>query len=392
MKLVRFIGFRFLALALSFSLLSITYAGTSVAPSAFAKGINTFSLQLLRDSGLSSKGRFLFSPLGIYSNLLSLSSFATKENKQQLESFLYADNPQHTEKDFAQLKQPLSHYFHEYNALWVQQPGKPQEKNDLIPSTVYYLDFKQSKELSAELIDEWAAGKIKHANQVMLSPTSLGDDASMVVTSLTELNSNWLFPFDPNHTDRATFSLQDSQRVSAPFMQQNHYFPFYENRQFSMVMLPYENELLALAVILPKVGIMPKQILEKLKAEEFSLYLSQTHYQNIDLKLIKTSFTCPPISLTKTLKKSNLSQLFQPNSYPSLSENHRLELSELTQMNKLSLTESGTSNHDSLLPAITAVEDPQEKSIAFYTNRPFIVVLYSIRSEAILLIGTINQP
>jgi serpin B len=393
MKRARSLYLFFATLALQLCLIGPSYANAP-APSEFANSVNQFSLKLLHNSNLLNQKSFLFSPLAIYSNLLSLSDFATEENKHQIESALYADNPQHTEKDFAQLSQSFAHYFHESNTLWVQQPGNPQRQDKLIQSSIKYLDFNQSKQLSTELINEWIASQTENRCQNVLDWSQLGDDSSLIMTSLTELDANWLFSFDPKSTRQASFYPISTQAFTASYMQQTHYFPFFENKSFSMVLLPYQNELLALAVLLPKPGVAALTVLGELKAEAFNTYLAKTHYKSIDLSLLKTQSSNQPIFVSAALQKGGLLQAFQPNDYPALAPSHPLQLSKIIQLNQLALTESGTrggyTQEPTLPPVVT--DGKTEKSIPFHTNHPFAVILYDLKTEAILAIGVISGP
>lgn len=382
-------------------LLTLPFSGTGLAsqnpamPSAFARDINKFSLNLVRNSGLLNKRSVLLSPFGIYSNLLSLSNLTTKTNKDQIEATLYADNALHTTKDFAQLRQSFEHYFRQADAIWVQQPGSIQNTNEPMPSAIFYLDFSQSKQLSTELINQWVKKQLPQGKEQALNPEMLAKKPAIIITSLTTLNANWLFPFKHQNTTRQAFHPTAKNTVQAQFMHQEHYFPYYKDKNFSLTVLPYENQQLALAVIIPKNGLSPGDLLTNLKAEIFSLYLSKTHYKNLDLKLLKKTFVGTPIFLSQTLQKLGLSDLFKPASYPQLSRRRSLQLSNVAQINKFSLTENGSGRRDVTVTASDPIQtDPiqMDKAVPFYTNRPFALILYDLRSQVILLAGVVNRP
>ena len=363
---------------------------------SFSQRFNDFSLALTAKILKTQPSNIVLFPAGIYSNLATMNSYATNRNRL---SALNAMNENSTKTALKELDISMKPFLPELkhaNAIWLQQgaPGVRAKPVATLSPTIHFINFKQSRYLACELINHWFDKKADKKPSETLSPSMLLPNTTAVFSSTARFQANWLFAFNDKLTREGVFNAANNKSTKALFMQQKHFFPYYEDAISSLVLLPYQNKEVVLALFMPKIGVTLQTFYAQLTSSRLSDILAKASYQNIDLKLLKPNLDNTSFNPIPALKALGFSSFFEPNQYPALSGKGTIEVNHILQLNELSLNEQGTNSNSGALSGVQQEHDlsPAKSKIPFYTDRPFAMLLLDLKSHVILMSAAVFTP
>ena len=147
------------------------------------------------------------------------------------------------------------------NDIWGQR-GYPfqQDYLDLLAENygagLRLMDFKANPEQARQQINDYIAQQTEQRIPDLVPPGVIDPLTRLVLTNAIYFNAAWQFPFDLQLTEDAPFTLLDGTEVQTPMMR----LPGAENlsytkgQGFQALELPYENDDLAMVVLLPDEG------------------------------------------------------------------------------------------------------------------------------------------
>ena len=217
--------------------LSKSNGNSNTAPISYTEtfpGLTKFSLTSYSSLAPSTSHNFIFSPLSIDACLAMVYEGAAGTTASQMETAL----------QFSRDKTPivinsLLHAFNAANTTDVSlvlsdrifvDAGFPLKSSFVTTMASTYdsacqqLDFQTQPEQSRVTINDWVASKTNQKILDLLAQGTVSSATRIVLVNALYFNAHFVYPFDPDYTAPAAFTLQDGSTVDAQFMR----FPTHE--------------------------------------------------------------------------------------------------------------------------------------------------------------------
>ena len=379
----------------------------------FANENNQFALNFLQtiDEADQSEQSYIYSPLSITYVLGMVNDAAEGTTRDELEQTLgFHEGGIEAVNEYCKTlieKLPLadeSVNLNIVNAIFLnkQYTLKKQFLEDI---QQYYhakaeaLDFESPKTLSH--INGWCNEQTRGMIPTIIE--SVNKDAVSYLLNAIYFKADWASKFDQNNTKTETFTAEDKTTQKVPLMHQEVLIGYMKNDVFSLVDLPYGNDLWSMTVMLPREGKTTSDIIQWLAengwpatyVENHPLF-SQKAYE-VDLKLprFKTTSDTDELdgTLVKLLQTMGIRMTFTEwAEIPNMCEQSNVYISMMRQKAMIEVNEKGAE-----AAAVTVAEaevtsagptDPIEiPKATFHANRPFVYLIRERSSGVLLFVG-----
>jgi serine protease inhibitor len=228
-------------------------------------------------------------------------------------------------------------------------------------------------------------------------PRILNDVSPATVVVLTDavyFKGRWSAPFDPKKTESRVFHLQTGATVNAPMMTQSGEYPYFENKDFQAIRLPYGNDRFAMYIFLPrKPGGLPG-LLRALDQPHWNQWTGQLGRRKGRIVLPKFESMYSQ-RLDHALKSMGMEIAFQHDA--DFSRIHPppplLQISEVEHKTYVKVDEEGTeaaaaTSVGIVAMAIVASPPPFEMVV----DHPFFCAIAERESRALLFAGVVTDP
>jgi len=223
----------------------------------------------------------------------------------------------------------------------------------------------------------------------------LSEDLAMVLANAIAFDGRWLDEFDPEQTQPQVFTLGDGTQRSVPTMhRQGARMAYAEDDRSQMVQLPYQGDLLALTVILPKQPLTARAWLQELTdaaalSEQLGLHRFMQHEGHLALPRLDVSYES---ELKAVLSALGLGIAFTPAADFSGMTDDRLRIDQVLHKVALKADEKGTK-----AAAVTGVLMTRTAAVItgpfeMIVDRPFLIALTHIPTGALLFFGVVDDP
>ena len=201
-------------------------------------------------------------------------------------------------------------------------------------------------------------------------------------------DANWKYPFEEDLTKPEPFYLLNGESVQHPMMNQVGGFELLEEQTFRALKIPYEDDGISMAVILPEEGEF-NEVAGSLDTSVF--WTDNWSKTELDLRLPSFTFSADytlipslsEIGLEPFLNRGlDFSPLFGPNSI--------FGIDDVIHKTYINVDEEGTE-----AAAVTAVVLEESATIIeenFIVDRPFLFAIIDEKTETILFMGSVVEP
>ena len=212
----------------------------------------------------------------------------------------------------------------------------------------------------------------------------LRPDEVMVLINTLYFKGLWKDQFDPQLTADGSFTLSDGKKVTAPFMSQTYGdVKSFVGHGVTGVILPYKDERLAFAALLPEQGI--DAFLSALTDDVFKGLLSSAEAGFAELRIPKFDVG-EKYNLNDSLKAMGIVSAFDSADFSRMGGG--LYLARVLQNTAFKLGEKGT-EAAAATAAVMVSSIPQNK-MSF--DRPFIYALMDMETGTPLFLGVMTDP
>ena len=247
---------------------------------------------------------------------------------------------------------------------------------------------------ATDAINTWAAEKT-HGRITELLTQELPPETKIVLTNALYFLGDWAIPFEANDTYDEEFAAPVGS-VTTSFMHNMLYIPYYENDDFSMISLDFEDEddagQYAMALLLPKDDMAA--MLAATDGDAFSNALSGLEKKNVQISLPKFEYDFFT-SLKDTLMALGMTDAFTTDAdfSPMTVEPNSLVIEDVLHKCYIRVDELGAEAAavTEVVAMDTAAEPPSD-IIEFHADRPFLFAIYSREDGTIAFMGTVNDP
>lgn len=358
---------------------------------AAVKALEDYSSTLYLTVAKSAKGNLVLSPLGAFTLSQILAEGSQGETRQKLARTLARSG--YGLEEVAQLHWKLasSPELVLREGVFVEQttglnPSFAAKVGPALAADVELLPFSTAPEDALSQLSAW----VEKATQGRYSSLALtpGPQTKLMMLSTLLFQGRWYSPFSPEMTTEQAFTLTNGQKVQVSMMEltESHSVPMVKAAKGDGVVLQCE-EGAELVLLLPHPGVAPDSLLEDLRFEKVE------DWSPVTVHLPRFEFDAPTMELPfealgfgPLLAPSDLSPLLaQPGSEPLVVQ--------VVQRAKIRVDEEGAEAAavtESAASPTGAFSPSPPKVIRF--DRPFAFVLRDSQSQAVLLMGRVENP
>lgn len=275
------------------------------------------------------------------------------------------------------------------NRLWASPKlsARPQFldklKNDF-QAPCGLADFDQPEKARGQ-INDWISQQTQKKIEELLPAGSLNPLTRLVLTNAVYIKGNWVSPFPEKLTRPAPFHRHDGSTVEVPTMQNNVEVLLGQVGEVRIVILPFRDERLGMAFLIPKKSKWGPQFFGEQYLDEV---LSLTEYRTVELLLPRFKVK-GDYSLKNTLKKLGLAVAFSPQSdFSGINDEHDLELTGVFHQVVVEVNEQGA--EAAAATGVVAATRGFPQTIKF--DRPFGFALVDLETRTVLFMGQVYDP
>ncbi|PIA28258.1 hypothetical protein AQUCO_07200127v1, partial [Aquilegia coerulea] len=370
--------------------------------------------ELLSHREKAKDTNFVFSPYSIQLALGLISNGAKRKAKEELVTFLEAENMDELNSLNKDLIDRYNKTFKDGTILsfiggvWVDQsfalePNFKRTAEDIYKGKAESVDF-QNKTKREELIahvNKWAEESTNGLIKSILHDKSLSERTRLVLANALYFKGRWDGEFDKSLTKDNKFYLLDGSTVEVPFMSihSGAERSIATLEEFKILVLPYSEQRISMYIILPtkQDGLWP--LLEKVGSDPnfFDKYhkdLRRVQVRTFRVPKFKISYA---FEAKEVLQNLGLKSLFfceseLDDSLLGLNPGQQLEVSSVRHISNI---EEGTE-----AAAVTVVQDwsmclsrpPVRPVDDFVADHPFIFMLRDNWTGVVFFMGYVVNP
>lgn len=386
-------------------------ANKGATPAELSKTINHFSWNYF--SKLDKDKNIFYSPYSIATAFSVVANGATGQTQKEILSVLNA-------KDI----KTLNAQFKNFRAVMDKDYGKGTTLNeaDLILVDKHFIgkglnakfkkaitdsykaevdsaDFVGNVDGEKERIKNWVA---ENTNNFIPDYQSIVEKDTIVdILNVIYFKGKWESQFDAKKTWKSDFTNKDGSKSKVQMMAQTfkNKVAYYADEKYMAIALPYQKNLAAMYVILPKDETdlnvaeswdaedvaYKENFLANLKAAPYFRGIVETFIPKFELDIRN--------SLNYDLQAMGIKRAFTDAAeFNNIVKNTQLKISNAVHQAKVKVDEEGTEAAavtEINLTRATAIDTP--KVIYFRADRPFLFVIRDVKSEIDLFTGVVNS-
>ena len=369
--------------------------------SALVDGNNQFALDLYKKLAETEKGNIFFSPYSISSALAMTYAGARGQTAEEMAKVLgIAKLGDKVHPAHASLAYKLKSAggkdkpeFHIANALWGQQ-GLPFKPEFLQLTRRHYgaglqeVNFGDT-ENARGTINRWVGDQTREKIPELLKPGVLSNDTKLVLTNAIYFKADWLHPFEKTSTKAGPFHRTPTETVTVPFMHQKASFRVAWDGQVGVLELPYVGGEYAMLVVLPNKPEDLNRVQAGLTSESIAGWLGKAMAHKYDIMLPKFKMQMAA-NLVPALQQLGMTTAFKSieADFSNCEESKQMFIASIEHQATIDVDEFGTTAAAATEVSMSyASSGPQ-----FVVNRPFLVVIRSKQTGAIVFVGKVMNP
>lgn len=343
----------------------------------------------------------LLSPISLASTLAALVAGSDDATQEDLCRLLNLQLPE-LEAIIERFKtESADHMFYVANRMFLRQdcgvlPTFRAHIETKYMTTAQNVDFESSDQPYARTINEWCSNATNGKLPAVVSRKTFAPNTSMVIVSAVFFRGLWKEKFSPNATHMMQFHVTRADTLDVRMMMRTGRFPYADmpSLRVRALEVPYRTGKLAMVLILPTE-------VDGLRLTQQSLLYGDTLWDlvrglrpraNVRLGLPKFVLTARN-KLRDMLHELGSNRPFEHDQaqFMKISGNGGLHTTELLQAVTVEVSEDG--NEIARTSAlVTEVVSKVAPATVFLVDRPFLFLVRSTTTGAILLCGCVRQP
>ncbi len=369
-----------------------------------AKPINSLGFNLFKEiiNNESFDTNIAISPVSISTALTMTFMSADGETKEAMQKVLEFNNNygENIYVLFRQLNKYLKSLdqdvtFSTANSIWIDSgfglsDSYRQQCESFFDSKVSQCEF--SDPTSVDIVNDWIEENTNGRISDIID--EIPSSALMYLVNTVYFNASWKYPFNPEWTHQAPFTLEDGTIIKCSMMSQKRLnLPYVEINDFGIkaVELSYGDSSFAMTIILPDEGHAVTDIINNLTTSKWDEILTSMKTTSIDVSLPSFKIKSDH-NLKKALCALGMGIAFEP---------YQADFSRMNKYNSknmfmdrvihgafIDVTETGTE-----AGAATVVEIKKRYLVkSLLIDRPFIFAIRDVTSGTILFLGKVVNP
>jgi len=389
----------FLPAALASLVPSLFFASDSLVSS-----INRLSSGFYQETLASSDRNEIFSPFCLFNCLSMVYVGSDGDTKEEIKHVLGLDHLSQEDlplslKNFSDglLSKEDLFQFNSANSLWTNRNTfiLPSYFNSIqgdLGACITPLDFSDSKQ-SAAAINDWIKEQTKCLLKDVIGPKDISKTTQLMLVSALYFKGCFQKPFSAKLTRDDLFYKNPFETKSVSMMSQTGIFPYYENGEVQVVLLPFAGDNLSDSQMVC-FFVLPKSSLENVDASAISDWISFTTETKVDVAIPRFEIQ-PRYDLIPMLSKLGMPSAFSSKAdFSKINGKFDLCINKAIHEVFFSLNELGVTA--AAVTAIglghTCIRLEEAQAISFTANHPFLFGIVDLNSNVMLFLGKMMEP
>jgi len=282
------------------------------------------------------------------------------------------------------------------NSVWISNRGsftKPflSDTSKAFQAEARTINFQQSDEARIT-INAWVSDKTHSLIPHLLPPGMPQPNTTATLVNALYFKGAWDTPFQREMTKNEDFWLEHCETTQVPSMHLTRLFPYYENKDWQAVSLPYAQGDYSYLILLPHTRQKTSAIAQSLSPQLFSSVLESSQRSRINLSVPKHKIK-QSRDLIEAMQSLGVTVPFSSQADFSAMTPLPVSISAIIHEAVIAVDEVGTE-----AAAATAVvmaksalfieDEPKEMKV----DRPFAFAIFHNESRAPLFIGVVGDP
>ena len=364
----------------------------------FVEPNNSLSMKMLTFYQYIFKGSFICSS---YSLLAVLSLFyigTTKETKAELERCLGINGRNNFYNGLVQVNEALkkSGFVKVGNCIIVNNKTKLSKNYKTLVQKVGLLESVDMSNPGSVImkVNKWVSDNTRGLIKNILRDGSLNKTTELVLVNTIYFKSNWKTKFSKENTQEKEFyDLVETKTVKMMQLFKES-LPYYENKKYQLLELPYKGNQFAMGVMLEK---DLNQIMIPPKPETLYSHIARLGLEKVNVQLPRFTHEST-LYPTDILKMIGLQKMFIQADVDDMVEKvatnkNNIHINSIIQKAKIIVDETGTEASAAtamMLSYNSALPDKKENVYNFYANHPFIYYIRHTPTNTIIFTGCFN--
>ena len=353
--------------------------------------INSFDTKLY-EALSSQEGNVNFSAISIYSLLYALQKGAKGQTQEQINRVIDLEPSQEAD---IQLQNIITNTQNMTNSLWYKKTLTIQnDYNNFIKDYDFILkpsDFYNGPKTRKD-INSFISEKTDKLIENFLQE-DLPSSTQLVLLNTLYFNQKWETEFDEENTRDQTFYKTKDNQIKVPMMHKTTSMPYYEDDNFQIIELYYQDKRYSMLVALPKNYeydfslTNPNNLIEK-----YNAYKSR---QRVQLSFPKFDLTSK-YDLIPLLQNLGMIDAFNPFTADFTDifiDSQNIYVDAAIHQVRIQVNEKETKAAAVTMFSMKATSAmPQHPPIVFTADHPFIYVIRDNETGINLFTGIVRQP
>lgn len=379
-----------------------TPTATGMQPAGLIDAVNDFGFELVRRSRSADSPNTIVSPMAVHSVLSMTANGASGQTRTELLGTLrVAEFGDGGNAQWAGMLRALAPRAQEGRlvlggALWARKgtefrPAFVGSDQSFYGMQLATLDFTRT---ATTTVNDWYSAQSDGLVTQVVG--ELPSTASMVLTTGSHFESQWATPFDRSRTQERPFEVLGEQSLPVPSLASELPVAYLDTEDYSAVKLPYAQGDSAMYVMLPHRDMSVESLVATMDSRTLRAVirdLSRAEASPRTIEIPKLNTVCRK-SLSGALQTMGAPRAFdsQLAQFTSLaapaSSGGPLRIDAFEAATRLSIDEQGTGGAKT--PA--APSNARQAKARFICNRPFLVAIVDEATQAVVLLGEIQDP
>lgn len=363
---------------------------------------NELGFNLLPEVEADHNGNTFISPASLFMTLSMIYNGADGVTKEEIAKALNAEgisvkalNKANVSLLAALKKETDDTQLHIANAIWLNkdfhfQEDFAQHNNDYFHAKTKEIDISddQSPVKMNDWVSEKTNGKIKE-----IVDTPLNSDLVAMLINAIYFKGDWKSEFDKKETEDQPFHLEEGTTKDVALMKLTEDLAYLENEEFQAVSLPYGEGEVSMKVFLPKENSSLKDFKKTLTKQNWEVWNSEFRIQKGTVLLPKFQIEYEA-TLNETLQHLGMKSAFDKDADfgQMIQEDDPVWISQVKQKTFIDVNEEGTEASAATSVEMETTSASIDEPFHMEVNRPFFIAIVDEETEAILSMGSINNP
>lgn len=290
------------------------------------------------------------------------------------------------------------------NRIWIQDRLQVERDFSTITSRYYNAkaegaNFRIKPEEERVRINKWVEEQTRDRIKNLLKPGVINGDTRMVLTNAIYFKADWESRFEEENTKRERFWTSKNRSVKHPLMHMEAGVNFYQNSDFKLMSLPYNDDKYAMVMLLPtkKAGLADLE--QELDWKEVSGLMWQNlnngYRQNVKITMPRFKFDAE-VDASGILRDMGMQISFSKNAnFSNMTVQERLKISKVVHKAFIEVNEEGSEAAAAtavVMAEIVSAGRPKRVPLEFKADHPFLFFIVDREMQSILFMGRMSDP